>query len=203
MATFGHFVSEETKRKISLTKTGVKYPEGFGKKMSEIAKKFGVGKWMKGRKLSEETKQKMRGRTGELSKRWKGGKAKCLDCGKLLSVHYPTYCITCGHKGSRNPCWRGGVTPESAIIRGGIEYRLWREAVFARDSFTCQKYGTVGGKLRSHHIQNFAQYPELRFAINNGITLSEKAHREFHHKYGIRNNTREQIEEFIKSPERT
>ena len=78
-----------------------------------------------------------------------------------------------------------------------IDFRLWREAVFARDNWICQKYGLRGGKLHPHHIQNFAQYPELRFAIDNGITLSEKAHKEFHKKYGIKNNTKGQLEEFL------
>ena len=80
--------------------------------------------------------------------------------------------------------WKGGISKQNEKMRKGIEFRLWREAVFARDNFTCQKYGIKGGELHPHHIQNFAQYPELRFAIDNGITLSEKAHKEFHKKYG-------------------
>jgi len=51
--------------------------------------------------------------------------------------------------------------------------------------------------LRAHHINNFAEFSELRFAIDNGITLSEKAHIEFHKKYGFKNNTKEQLYEFI------
>jgi hypothetical protein len=54
-----------------------------------------------------------------------------------------------------------------------------------------------GGKLHPHHIQNFAKFPELRFAIDNGITLSDKAHWEFHKKYGKHNNNREQMKEFL------
>ena len=33
---------------------------------------------------------------------------------------------------------------------------------------------------------------------DNGITLSEKTHKEFHKKYCKKNNTREQLDEFIK-----
>lgn len=93
--------------------------------------------------------------------------------------------------------WQGGINPENDTIRKSIDSRLWREAVFARDNWTCQKYGIKGGKLMAHHIQNFAQYPELRFAIDNGITLSDKAHREFHKIYGFKKNTRTQLEEFL------
>jgi len=38
-----------------------------------------------------------------------------------------------------------------------------------------------------------------RFAIDNGITLSKKSHKEFHDKYGQENNTREQLIQFLES----
>lgn len=121
----------------------------------------------RGKKCSPETKEKMR----------------VSHLGLLL--------------GDRGSNWKGGITPEVKTIRNGIEIRLWREAVFARDNWLCQKYLERGGKLQSHHIKNFSQYPELRFAIDNGVTLSEKAHREFHRIYGRKNNTQEQLLEFL------
>ena len=99
--------------------------------------------------------------------------------------------------GEKNINWKGGVIPENMKIRKSVESRLWREAVFARDNWTCQKCEIKGDKLHPHHIQNFAQYPELRFAIDNGITFCEKHHRKFHKKYGMKNNTKEQTNEYL------
>ena len=79
-------------------------------------------------------------------------------------------------KGRKMPKERG-ITPENIIIRESIEYRLWREAVFARDNWTCQNCRDKGGKLHAHHIKSFAYYPELRFAIDNGQTLCKYCHK--------------------------
>ena len=95
--------------------------------------------------------------------------------------------------GIKEEDWNGFTTPENDKIRGSIEYRLWREAVFARDNWTCQKCKVKGGTLHPHHIQNFAQFPELRFAIDNGITFCKEHHKEFHRSYGIKNNNQEQV----------
>jgi len=99
--------------------------------------------------------------------------------------------------GEKNNMWKGGITPENQKIRHSIESTLWRNSVFARDNWTCQKCSIKGGKLHSHHIQNFAQYPGLRFAIDNGITLCRKCHILFHKIYKKRNNTLEQITKYI------
>ena len=101
-------------------------------------------------------------------------------------------------KGSSNPSWKGGITPENKRIRGSIENTLWREAVFARDNWTCQKCRKRGGRLHSHHIKNFAEYPELRFAIDNGITFCNNCHRRFHKRFGIKSNNEKQIQKYIK-----
>lgn len=99
--------------------------------------------------------------------------------------------------------WKGGISPENMKIRNSIENRLWRESVFARDNWTCQICQERGCNLCSHHIQNFSNFPELRFAIDNGITLCKKCHIEFHKIYGKNNNTKEQLEEFINNKNAT
>ena len=109
-----------------------------------------------------------------------------------------TYKIIGRKNSGKNNCnWKGGISSENDKARHNPEMVLWRKSVLTRDDFTCQKYGTRGGELIVHHINNFAEYPELRFAIDNGITLSKKAHIEFHKKYGYKNNTKEQLIEFL------
>lgn len=208
MAQKGSKTSEEVKKKISIAKKGFKHSEEAKRKMSisqtgrkhskETRKKMSL--WQIGRKLSEETKQK-------ISKTEKGKKVffseehrkKLSEAGKkrVFSKEHREK-ISISKKGEKSNFWIDGRTPENQKIRHSIEYRLWREAVFARDNWTCQKYGIKKERLNVHHIKNFAQYPELRFAIDNGITLSKKAHEEFHKKYGQKDNTKEQLEEFLK-----
>ena len=102
-------------------------------------------------------------------------------------------------RGKNNPRWKGGITPKNVKIINSIQARLWREAVFARDNWTCQKCKKRGSiRLNPHHIQNFNQYPQLRFAIDNGITFCQSCHKEFHKIYGKKNNTKKQIKEFLK-----
>lgn len=80
--------------------------------------------------------------------------------------------------GSANSSWKGGITPKNKKIRKSIEYRLWREAVFARDNWRCQSCQKRGAKIHADHIKPFAIFPELRFAIDNGQTLCVACHRE-------------------------
>jgi len=115
---------------------------------------------------------------------------------------YPTMGFQKGHKnyspkGEESWNWKGGLTPEKMAIRNSIEYRLWREAVYARDNWTCQKCKKKGGELNAHHIKSFAEYSELRTSIENGITLCKKCHKLFHGIYGNKNATQEQLNNFM------
>lgn len=86
------------------------------------------------------------------------------------------------HKGAKSHLWKGGITEINQKIRTTLEYRLWREAVFKRDNYTCVWCFAKNGNgktvvLNADHIKQFAHYPELRFAIDNGRTLCKSCHK--------------------------
>lgn len=108
--------------------------------------------------------------------------------------------------GENSPCWKGGIE-YSNVDRATHEYALWRNAVFSRDAYTCQKCGAHNGNgreiiLNAHHIMNWHDYYNFRYDVNNGITLCQACHNRFHSQYGKRHNTRSQIESFLLSDEK-
>lgn len=213
----GHKTSEETRKKLSKSLTGRIFTEEHKKKISEGNKgsipwnKGTIGimiPWNKNKKglqiCSDETRRKMsfasKGRKHSKKTIEKIRLAKLGSRNPFYGKHHSekTRRILSERSSGENCAfWKGGVTLKNQVIRTGIEIRLWREAVFARDSYTCQKTKIRGGELQSHHIKNFAEYPELRFAIDNGITFSKKVHNEFHKKYGKKHNTQDQLIEFL------
>lgn len=78
---------------------------------------------------------------------------------------------------------------------------LWAEAVKARDGRKCQRRG-CGSKERvhAHHRNNAADFRDLRLDVNNGVTLCENCHIEFHKTYGYHGTTAEDTDEFIQTP---
>lgn len=82
--------------------------------------------------------------------------------------------------GEKHWNWKGGVTDENHSIRESPQYKSWRADVFERDNYTCQHCGKVGGNINAHHIKPFSVYPELRFDVNNGVTLCKDCHIQIH-----------------------
>lgn len=112
---------------------------------------------------------------------------KCKDIG--ISIYY---------SGKNHPRWNSNKTEkEREIKREYEEYYEWRRQVFKRDNYTCQCCGdNKGHNLRAHHKRNYSEHKELRTDINNGITLCDKCHKEFHDLYGYKNNDELQFVEF-------
>jgi predicted restriction endonuclease len=57
-------------------------------------------------------------------------------------------------------------------------YKQWRKNVYSRDKHCCQWPGCNSRKkLNAHHIKTWADFPSLRFSLDNGITLCYLHHK--------------------------
>ena len=64
-------------------------------------------------------------------------------------------------------------------------YREWASNIKNRDGWKCRiNNDECCGKLEAHHILRWSLYPELRYEINNGITLCH-----FHHPRKLSDET--------------
>lgn len=61
------------------------------------------------------------------------------------------------------------------------DYMQFRNAVLKRDGNTCRVCGTRF-PLVVHHVKEFSKSPELRLAVDNGITLCQECHKKVHSK---------------------
>lgn len=206
----GYKHSEETCKKISLSflgkkgrNTGNVHSNVSRKKMSDSWKnKYAMGyvNPLKGSKLSEEqilklsqshkgykptleTRQKIRKAT---KLRWQNGFTGARGKTWKLSEEARRNHSLGARKGKDSHLWKGGITPINKAIRKSLDFRLWREAVFKRDNYTCQNCEKRGGlELHPHHIKPFALFPELRLELSNGQTLCSDCHRKTD-SYGVK-----------------
>lgn len=128
----------------------------------------------------------------------------CKYCGKIMEVGAKSQKVYCSKKcrdldyrgkmtGANSHLWQGGKTKLSKIEKSSARYKEWRLAVFTRDNFTCQCCGKKTRTLEAHHIKEQSKYPELRFDLDNGLTLCHKCHKETDN-YGYKaNNKAERI----------
>lgn len=75
--------------------------------------------------------------------------------------------------------WKGdnATRIERKTLMSHMDYRIWRLSIFNRDNFTCQNCGKRNTYLQAHHIKPWSLYPNLRYDINNGITLCKECHK--------------------------
>lgn len=168
--SLGSTHSSSTKKKMSDSHLG-KIPWNKGKKVLLSKKaRSAMSKAWKGKKRSPFSVEHRR----KISQRQKGNIASIESRRKMSE----------SHKGAKSNFWKGGISSINVQIRGSLEYKLWREAVFKRDNWTCVwcevkfiKGETGRVMLNADHIRPFALFPELRFDVNNGRTLCVPCHK--------------------------
>lgn len=156
--------------KKSLSKTGSKNPM------------YGKIPWNKGLHIRTNT-GKTHFRKGQISLEkhpmWKGGKPKCINCNKKLSSYDYKRCKNCFYiyfRGENHCNWKGGISKNVHSTKEP-KYKEWRMKVFERDNFRCKLFSKeCKGQLQAHHIFKWANYPDLRYVVNNGITLCVAHH---------------------------
>lgn len=129
---------------------------------------------------------------GSANPNWKGGGVLviCEICDKRFKViparaNSKRYCsVICAgmasrleRRGENHWHWMGGITTKNQKIRDSFEGRFWKRTVLQRDEYVCQICGnkpTSG--TTANHIKRFADFPDIRFEFNNGITLCKSCH---------------------------
>lgn len=86
-------------------------------------------------------------------------------------------------KGDEHYRWKGGKPWERFKDE---RYTAWRNAVLDRDGYVCRHCGRLCKKhekgLAAHHLKPYADFPELRFDISNGVTLCRSCHMAEHRR---------------------
>jgi 5-methylcytosine-specific restriction endonuclease McrA len=109
-------------------------------------------------------------------------------------------CADINNSGPNNARWNPNLTDEqrkeNESRQSDPRIKQWRKEVFKRDSYICQICGQKHGDINAHHLNSYADFPEQRYEIDNGVTLCEKDHMEFHRLYTYYHNTEQQFIEF-------
>lgn len=127
-----------------------------------------------GQLRSQEQIEKHRAKMMGRSREWLLGRKQSISHRLALSAYHRAN----PEKHPRYVDGRGAERHgERAMAMSRIEYKLWREAVFSRDNWTCVHCGDRGVKLNADHIQPWSSHPELRYDVENGRTLCVPCHR--------------------------
>ena len=94
--------------------------------------------------------------------------------------------------GPDNPNWRGGVSTANFLARYKGTYIVWRRRAIRIKGNICSVCGKDlkercphcgrASDTHVHHIQEFAENPDLRFSLDNVVILCEPCHKEYHKK---------------------
>jgi 5-methylcytosine-specific restriction endonuclease McrA len=86
-------------------------------------------------------------------------------------------------QGNERESFKEFQEPDNRRIRKLRQWKVWREAVFKRDNYICQKCETTTEQLHPHHLLSVKDcldlgFKEEIFNPDNGITFCPKCHKE-------------------------
>lgn len=100
--------------------------------------------------------------------------------------------------GENHPNWDPTKSNKERFILRKNKISYLREETFKRDNYTCQCCDKKGVILNAHHILPFSKYVELRYDVNNLITLCYECHKKYHSTYK-QNITLKTLDNFVKN----
>jgi hypothetical protein len=108
----------------------------------------------------------------------------CRICGFIFYILPKRAQETGGsHRSCSKACADKAKRNDLRHDRRSWQYREWRNTVLARDGHTCQRCGTTK-KLHAHHLKLWSRFPKLRFDPDNGLTLCDRCHYDWHKEDG-------------------
>jgi hypothetical protein len=109
-------------------------------------------------------------------------------------------CRVLNTRGENHPMWNKDLSDEERFLRrDSRQHEEWRNKVLERDRWVCiccQGRTSKDNPLCAHHLENYKDFPGLRFEVENGVTLCKKCHKRFHGIYGLRGTRLTQFIEF-------
>lgn len=136
-------------------------------------------------------------------------------CGRVYDVEAESFsqghgCSVCNQcRGENHPKWNPNITDEEREKRRSVnsaEYTKWRKSVFERDGYRCiicNARSSYKHDIIAHHLNSWDKHINERYDLQNGITLCDYHHEDFHSLYGYGNNTKEQFIEYYNDYEDT
>jgi 5-methylcytosine-specific restriction endonuclease McrA len=86
--------------------------------------------------------------------------------------------------GEKHHNWNSELTNEDRERKRDVNVlKVLSRQTFERDNFICQCCNKTKTVLNAHHILPFHKYKDLRYDINNLITLCKSCHVSYHSKY--------------------
>lgn len=129
---------------------------------------------------------------GKNHHQWTSEEVECNYCGKRFfkkkhSITEKNFCsrehFFLYNVGENHSSYNPNMSDEEREAgRTYPEYRNWVSSVYSKFLYKCVVCGS-NQDIVAHHLDSYAEYPQRRLDINNGVVLCNKHHMEFHHGF--------------------